>query len=104
MLKALMSTMLSAHDKLYMDDETFAHTIAIPTHGIASTQFDLTKEQAQQLYESGKTAAATFFKTWNFEAYTAAYKSGNIPVVSRQAQLHHAMKQYAQGYSSCKDV
>ena len=104
MLKALMSTMLSAHDRLYMNDETFARTIAIPTHGIASTQFDLTQEQAQQLYESGKMAAATFFKTWDFEAYMATYKSGNNPVISRQVQVHQAMKQYAQGYSSCKDV
>jgi len=104
MLKALIRTMLSAHDKLYINDEAFAHTIAIATHGIASTQFDLTKAQAQQLYESGKTAAATFFKTWNFEAYTATYKSGNTPGESRQAQIHQAMKQYAQGYSSCKDV
>ena len=104
MLKALMSTMLSAHDKLYIDDETFAHTIAIPTHGIASTQFNLTKEQAQQLYESGKTAATIFFKTWDFEAYSATYRSGNNPVASRQAQVHQAMKRYAQGYSSCKDV
>ncbi len=104
MLKALMSTMLSAHDKLYMNDETFARTIAIPTHGIASTQFDLSQVQAQQLYESGKTAASTFFKTWNFEAYKATYRSGNNLVASRQAQVHQAMKQYAQDYSSCKDV
>ncbi len=104
MLKALMSTMLSAHDKLYINDETFAHTIAIPTHGIASTQFDLTKAQAQQLYESGKTVATNFFKTWDFEAYSTTYKSGNNPDVSRQAQIHQAMKQTAQVYSSCKDV
>ena len=96
MLKALVSTMLSAHDRLYMDDETFAHTIAIPTNGIASTQFDLTKEQAQTLYESGKAAATTFFKTWDAEAYRATYGSGNIPTPSRLLQVHTAMKQQAQ--------
>ena len=100
MLKALISTMLSAHDRLYIDEQTFAHTIAIPTHGIASTQFNLTQQQAQQLYESGKTAAANFFKTWNFEAYTAAYKSGNNSNTPRQTQLHQAMKQHVQGYQS----
>ncbi len=98
MLKALVSTMLSAHDKLYMNDETFAHTIAIPTNGIASTQFDLTKEQAQQLYESGKAAATTFFKTWDAEAYRATYGSGNIPTTSRLAQVHESMKQQAQKF------
>ncbi len=104
MLKALMSTMLSAHDKLYINDETFAHTIAIPTHSIASTQFDLTKAQAQQLYESGIMAATHFFKTWDFEAYVTTYKSGNNTGASRQTLLHQAMKQTAQAYSSCKDV
>jgi NTE family protein len=104
MLKALIRTMLSAHDRLYMNDETLAHTIAIPTHGIASTQFDLTQEQAQQLYESGKTAATTFFKTWDFEAFMAMYRSGNTPNIARLAQVHQTMKEYAQGYSSCKDV
>jgi len=104
MLKALMHTMLSAHDKLYINDEAFAHTIAIPTYGISSTQFTLTKEQVQQLYEGGKAAAAAFFKTWNFEAYLATYRRGNNPIASRQTQVHQAMKQYAQGYSSCKDV
>ncbi len=105
MLKALISTMLSAHDRLYIDEQTFAHTIAIPTHGIASTQFNLTKEQAQQLYESGKSAATAFFKTWNFEAYTATYRSGNTPVISRQTQIHQNMKQHLQRQcSSCNDV
>ena len=98
MLKALVSTMLSAHDRLYMNDETFAHTIAIPTNGIASTQFNLTQGQAQMLYESGKAAATTFFKTWDAEAYRATYGSGNIPTSSRLTQIHTAMKQQAQNY------
>ncbi len=99
MLKALVSTMLSAHDRLYMNDETFAHTIAIPTNGIASTQFDLTEEQAQMLYESGKAAATTFFKTWDAEAYRATYGPGNIPNISRLTHIHTAMKQQAQNLS-----
>ena len=98
MLKALVSTMLSAHDKLYMNDETFAHTIAVPTNGIASTQFDLTQEQAHMLYESGKAAATTFFKTWDAEAYRATYGSGNTPNTSRLTQIRAAMKQQPQNY------
>jgi len=96
MLKELFSTMLSAHDRLYMNDETFAHTIAIPVNGIASTQFDLTQEQGQQLYASGKIAATTFFKTWDFEAYKTAYRSNNPLTTPRLTLVHKAMKQYAQ--------
>jgi len=95
MLKALFSTMLSAHDRLYMNDETFARTIAIPTHGIASTQFNLTQEQEQQLYESGKAAATTFFKTWDFEAYKVAYRCDNPLTTPRLAYIHQTMQQYA---------
>ena len=96
MLKALFSTMMSAHDRLYMNDETFAHTIAIPVNGVTATQFDLTQAQEQQLYESGKAAATDFFKTWDFEAYKATYKSNNPLTTSRQTLLHQTMQQYAQ--------
>ncbi len=92
MLKALVSTMLSAHDRLYMNDETFAHTITIPTSGITSTQFNLTKAQAQYLYESGKTAATTFFKTWDFEAFKATYRNNNSPITPLHAQVHEMVK------------
>jgi len=32
--QALLSTMLSAHDRLYMDDHTFVRTITVPVNGI----------------------------------------------------------------------
>ncbi|MBV9020196.1 MAG: patatin-like phospholipase family protein [Ktedonobacteraceae bacterium] len=99
MLKALLSTMLSAHDKLYMSDSTFVRTIAIPANGISATQFDLTHEQAQMLFESGEQAAQKFFSTWNFEAYKATFGSGK-PLPPRQEQLHAAMQQQATGQLS----
>ncbi len=95
MLKALFTTMMSAHDKLYMNDETFARTIAIPVNGVTATQFDLTQAQEQELYESGKAAAIAFFKTWDFEAYKAAYKSDKPLITPRLTQVHEAMKQHA---------
>ncbi len=65
MLKALITTMLSAHDKLYSSDTTLAHTIVIPTCDIAATDFNLTPKQAQQLYAYGKEAGTAFFRTWH---------------------------------------
>lgn len=90
--RALLETMLSAHDKLYISDEKFVRTIAIPVHGISTTQFNLTEQQVQLLYQNGVCAAQTFFETWDFEAYKQTYGSGKEPNSSRLAQLHRRMK------------
>ena len=90
-VQALVHTMLTAHDRLYMDEHTYVRTIAIPTNGISGTQFDLSKEEALTLFHNGQQAAAKFLSTWDFEAYKAAYRSGrNLP--GRQEQLHQQMK------------
>ena len=90
--KALLNTMLSAHDKLYISDEKFVRTIAIPVDGISTTQFNLTSEQVQHLYDNGVHAAQRFFDTWNFEAYKRRYGSRDTSNTSRLAQLHQWMK------------
>jgi NTE family protein len=89
--KALLETMLSAHDKLYINNEKYVRTIAIPVDGIATTQFNLTEQQVQLLYSNGIYAAQKFFETWDFEAYKQSYGSGNK--ASRLAQLHQEMKE-----------
>jgi NTE family protein len=89
--QALLHTMLTAHDRLYMDDHTYVRTIAIPTNGISSTRFNLSDEEKLTLYQNGQTAAQTFFQTWDFEAYKVAYRSGK-PLPSRQERLHENMK------------
>jgi NTE family protein len=88
--KALLETMLSAHDKMYINDEKYVRTIAIPVDGIATTQFNLTEQQAQLLYSNGVHAAQKFFETWDFGAYKQTYGSGNS--ASHLAQLHQEMK------------
>ena len=89
--QALLSTMLSAHDRLYMDDHTFVRTITIPVNGISGTQFNLSKEQADMLYQNGRNAAEQFLSTWNFDAYITAYRS-NLPQKGRRERLHEYMK------------
>jgi len=89
---ALLQTMLTAHDRLYLDNHTFVRTIAIPVNGISATQFDLSRDEAESLYQSGRQAARRFFATWDFAAYKAAYR-GSQPLPGRQQQLHEQMKQ-----------
>jgi NTE family protein len=89
--RALLNTMLRAHDRLYMDDHTYVRTIAVPVNGISGTQFNLSVAQTENLYQNGRNAAEQFFSTWDFEAYKATYRNGHPPR-SRREQLHEHMK------------
>lgn len=74
LLTALFSTMLEAHDARYIEDHHFARTIAIPTLGIRTTEFGLSVEQKQQLFQSGVRAAEKFFAAWDFQGYVQKYR------------------------------
>ncbi|MFB3075996.1 MAG: patatin-like phospholipase family protein [Candidatus Methylomirabilales bacterium] len=71
---ALFSTMMEAHDRMYIKNGAFARTIMIPTLGVKTTEFDLSPERADELYRSGVNAAREFFQTWNFETYKATFR------------------------------
>jgi NTE family protein len=58
----LATTMLQAHDRLYLEQSDFDRTIAIDTLGVGITEFDLSNERAMALYNSGREAAETFLK------------------------------------------
>jgi NTE family protein len=74
--RALVGTMTSFHDRLHIDDPSvIARTIFVDTMKVKATDFDLTADSANSLYESGRTAAETFLETWNFEKYLADWRS-----------------------------
>lgn len=75
-VKALASTMMEAHDRLYLEKATFVRTIPIPTIGVGTTEFGITPERVQALYGSGRKAAMEFLDRWDFGAYVAEYRSG----------------------------
>lgn len=64
MLTAMFETMLSAHDERYIEQQNRNRTIKIPTLGIGTTHFSLTKEESENLYNSGLTAGTMFFTRW----------------------------------------
>jgi len=78
-----------------MDDHTFVRTITVPVNGISGTQFNLSKEQKDLLYQNGRNAAEQFFSTWNFDEYIATYRS-NLPPEGRRERLHEHMKRVHQ--------
>lgn len=75
MLGAMISTLLDAHDARHVDDADFARTIAIPTMGVSTLDFDLPRERAERLFQAGRQAAAEFFARWDFARYVEAYRS-----------------------------
>jgi NTE family protein len=95
-LKAIAQTLTEAHDKMHIEEADFARTIAIPTLGVRTTEFDITRERSLELYQSGYDAAKTFLETWDFERYIATFRSGGT-VPSRRENLVAAMRSGGDG-------
>jgi len=58
--RSLVETMMEAHDRFYLEESDFDRTIAIDALGVGTTEFDLPRERAMELYESGRAAAEEF--------------------------------------------
>ena len=78
-LKEMAQTVIEAHDRLYVEQANFARTIPIPTLGVRTTQFNLSRERALELYESGRAAAKDFLTRWDMDEYVERYRSGDVP-------------------------
>jgi NTE family protein len=84
-LGAIVSTMMEAHDERHIQDANFSRTIAIPTMGVKTTEFDITPERKEMLFQSGYKAARDFFSGYSEEKYRALhprFKRKFIPVGS----------------------
>ena len=75
-LKSLAQTMMAAHDRLYIEQADYARTIPIATLGVGTTEFDIKRDRALALYESGAETAEKFLETWDFDAYLREFRSG----------------------------
>ena len=64
-----------ANDSVYIRQRDFERTIAIPSMGIRTTQFDLTSQEKTLLLRSGQEAAIRFFKVWDLESYNRKWGS-----------------------------
>ncbi len=78
-VKALVQTMLEAHDRMYLENDSYVRTIGVPTLGVRTTEFDLSRERAEQLYQSGRDAAEKFLQSWDFAEYKSAFRKQEPP-------------------------
>ncbi|AWX55765.1 phospholipase [Brevibacillus brevis] len=75
--RGLLATMLDAHDRLFVEKAKAVRTIFIHTLGVRTTQFQLSKEMRQQLFESGEAAAHKFLAQWDFEDYVKVFRNSS---------------------------
>lgn len=89
-IKAIISTMLEAHDKLHVEDEDIPRTIGVCTDGVGTTEFDISDEKKERLFRNGVDAATKFLAKWNFEAYKQKFRvkrdTGWVEKVTRMKQ------------------
>jgi NTE family protein len=70
--KSLLGTMQSAHDRVYVDQATVAsRTIFVDTTGYNGTDFHLTTEDKQKLYNNGLQAGEKFLAKWDWPKWQA---------------------------------
>lgn len=86
LLAALFATMMEAHDARYIEDKDFSRTIPIPTLGVRTTDFNLKREKAEELYASGYNAGQQFFVKWDFDNYKRKHRAA-APVGRRDRVL-----------------
>jgi NTE family protein len=83
-LKAIVGTMLDAHDNYHISESKgdFARTIGIPTivevdgidKEIGTTDFSITQGESQALFAKGAKVARQFLEKWDFEKWKRKYR------------------------------
>jgi NTE family protein len=83
-LKAIVGTMLDSHDSYHISKSKgdYQRTIGIPTvikingidKEIGTTDFNITQEESQALYENGVKVAKKFLATWDFDEWKKKYR------------------------------
>ncbi len=91
-VKAIIGTMMEAHDKMHVENDDIPRTIGVPTGDVRTTEFDIKREKSERLYASGVTAAQDFFSKWNFDRYKAAHReTRNEKWVAKVATLRRQL-------------
>ncbi|HVU76700.1 MAG TPA: patatin-like phospholipase family protein [Gaiellaceae bacterium] len=76
LLKAMFSAATEAWDREQLSHIVSARTVSIPTHGISTTNFNLTPDEAHDLYVWGQGAATAFFRAPEQRAYLNSFLQG----------------------------
>jgi NTE family protein len=94
LLRAMISTMMEAHDARYIQQKNFDRTITIPTMGVRTTDFGIRQEQTQALHRAGREAARRFLLKWDFQAWIEKHR---LPEILGQKSANDAEATPAMG-------
>lgn len=68
--RAMIGTMANFHDQMHIDDPCAQkRTIFVDTFHVQATDFHLSKEVREKLYDNGLAAADEFLGSWDFDDY-----------------------------------
>lgn len=70
----IFDAMVEEDQSIFMKDKNSVRTISIPTLGIKSTDFNLSKEDSDKLYLSGYESCRRFLQQWDFKEYISKHK------------------------------
>lgn len=70
----IFDTMIEKNEDIYIRDKDAVRTIFIPTLGVQTTQFNLSKEMKIKLFDSGYKSAEKFLNSWDFQQYIKKYR------------------------------
>lgn len=73
----LAECIIETYDETYISDKDMIRTISIPTIGVKTTDFNISKAKSMKLFEAGYKAAYDFFTRWNFREYVNKHRKSN---------------------------
>lgn len=73
-LMDVVETSLATSEEVYFKDCDAVRIVNIPTLGINTVDFDISKDQIKSLFNSGYISAKSFLEGWNFNDYLEYYR------------------------------
>ena len=102
MFAAILETMLEARDKRYIADEQLT-TVQIPTLGIQTCDFHLSRERQEALYLAGRKVAVKYIDVMATGAGSRSAANRNLQTRSPESRrLHDVLRRPAKKQSASK--
>lgn len=69
-----ITTVFNRNENIYIRGKDSIRTINVPTLGVKTTDFNISKDLLLKLFDEGYKSTETFLNTWDFEEYLHTYR------------------------------
>lgn len=76
----IIDTMVNRREDMFIRDKDSVRIVSIPTLDIKTTEFSLSKEKSDKLFQSGYTSGKKFIEEWNFDQYIETFRKRKVMV------------------------